>query len=155
MRAHLFRLVQLAVPLFLLTSAACPYSHLEGSIDSDLSLDFNQLRLRKQEANLLIEYLRETRDGSEKVCKVVVDTEGLELPAGGSFDLGEELFLDHVTLQRSTFEGDEQFPAMEKGSMPFEEIDFRDDGFVKGSFEILFEGSRSLKGWFEGYLEEL
>lgn len=149
------RLACPASALLVLLSSACSYNALEGSIDRELSLDFSQVRVRKQDQNMLIEYLRESREGSEKVCKVVIDMEGLELPAGGAYDLGEDIFLDHVSLQRSTFEGDEQFPPMEKGSLHFEIIDFRDGGQAKGNFEILFEKSRSLKGWFEGYIEEL
>jgi hypothetical protein len=134
--------------------AACPYSALEGSIDSDLSLAFTSSQLRKQDDYLLIEYLRESKAGTEKVCKVVVETRDLDLPGSGPFDLAEQRFLDHVELQRSTFDGD-TFPAIDRGTLHFESIEFRHGGYARGSFDIFFVNTRRLEGWFDGIIKEI
>ncbi|MBN2358549.1 MAG: hypothetical protein JXR83_03790 [Deltaproteobacteria bacterium] len=134
--------------------AACQYNALEGSIDSELGLDFTGLQLRKQDDYLLIEYLRESQRGTEKVCKVVVQTRHLELPASGAFDLDGQRFLDHFELQRSTFVGD-TFPAIDRGNLHFEAIEFRHAGYARGSFEVFFVNTRRLKGWFDGTIKEI
>jgi len=133
---------------------ACQYNALEGSIDSDLSIDFTALKLIKQDHYLLIEYLRESKQGTEKVCKAVIETNHLDLPDSGSFDLDVQLFRDHVVLQRSTFVGD-TFPDIDRGTMHFEPIEFRHAGYAHGSFDIFFVNTRRLKGWFDGIVEEI
>lgn len=135
-------------------STACQYNALEGSIDSDLSIDFSSVKLLKQDHYLLIEYLRESKQGTEKVLKVVVETNHLALPDSGSFDLQEQLFLDHVELQRSTFVGD-TFPDLDRGSLHFEPIEFRHAGYAHGNFDFFFVNTRRLKGWFDGTIEEI
>lgn len=134
--------------------AACQYNALEGSIDSELGLDFTSLQLRKQDHFLLIEYLRESKQGTEKVCKVVIETNHLDLPASGTFDLSEDLFLDHVELQRSTFSGD-TYPDIDRGTIHFEPIEFKHGGTAHGSFEIFFVNTRRLQGWFDGTIKEI
>ena len=46
---------------------------LEGSISEQFSLDFDRVRIRKQDFDLIIEYLKDITGGTDKVCKVVVD----------------------------------------------------------------------------------
>lgn len=145
------------IPFFVtaaLLVSACPYNQLEGSIDGTLALDFTEVRIRKQDDDLLLEYLRESERGSEKVCKVVIDTAGLELPAEGASEIVDEDFLSRVNLHRSTFDND-AFPPMVSGKIHFDELGFKDDGKARGNFEILFEASRSLRGWFDGFIEEI
>lgn len=133
-------------------AGGCASNSLEGSIGDTLSLDFDRVELRKQDAFLVAVYLRDSLRGTEKVCKLSVDTEGLEL-GGGPVIEGEE-FLDRVGLQRVTFEHD-AYPTVQKGRLRFDHIDFRDGGSAEADFLIVFEDSRTLQGVFIGSIEEL
>jgi hypothetical protein len=141
-------LVAIAVAL-----AACkPANGLEGSIGETRSLDFDYVDIKKQAAYLIIEYLRVSTSATEKVCKLVVDTEGLTLPDGGSFMLDGERFLNHVELQSATVDND-LFPAKKSGEIEFHDLEFRAGGDADGEFVVTFEGEGSLSGWFSGIID--
>lgn len=137
-----------------LSSVACKYNALEGSISDSLSLDFHDVEIRKQDKSFIVEYVRNAKKGDEKVCKLVVDMEGLDVPKDGIFDLDEDGFIDHVALQRSTFKN-ESFPDLKSGALHFDQINFEHGGIANGEFQIIFVNSRSLNGWFDGVIQEL
>lgn len=140
------------VPVIGLLAGGCTANSLEGSIGDTLSLGFDRVKLKKQDAFLVTEYLRDTLRGTEKICKLSVDTEGLDLGGGPSIE-GEEFF-DRVELQRTTFDYD-AFPPVQKGLLRFDHIDFRDGGSAEADFLIVFEDSHTLQGVFIGSIEEL
>jgi len=140
--------------VILLASGGCSHDSLEGSIGDRLSLDFDYLQIRKQQLFLIIEYIKESNRGVEKICKLTVDTQGLELPDGGSLDLEDDVFLSHIELQRTTFEND-SFPQVKDGYIHFSHIDFRDNGKAEGKFLCIFVDSLTLRGEFTGNIEEI
>ena len=150
----LCRLLTLCAVCALLPLAACGYNALEGSIDDSHALDFNRTRIAKQANELLVEYLRDTRDGVEKVCKLVVDLETLDLPTDQPYDLEGEAFMARVGLQRTTIE-DNGFPEIDRGELHFDSIDFRHNGTARGTFHVFFVTVRDLEGWFDGTIEEI
>jgi hypothetical protein len=143
---------RLLTMVLLATSACGPANGLEGSIGETRPLDFDFVEIKKQDAFLLVEYVRSSTSATEKVCKLVVDTEGLDLPKGGSFDLTGDRFLEHVELQRATVAND-LFPPKKSGDLEFHDIDFRGGGKADGEFRITFENEGSLSGWFSGIID--
>ncbi len=125
---------------------------LDGSISASYPLDFDQLLLRKQETYLLIEYLKAAVDGQEKICKVIVDTNGVALGKGSELK-GLE-FASHVWVQRVALKGGD-FPAIDHGELQLDEIHFTADGKARGSFSVVFDGGRDLHGHFAGALVEV
>ena len=136
-----------------LVAGCTPSYGLEGSIDEVLSLKYNQTRIRKQEPHLLIEYLLASAQGTEKICKIVVNTADLSLPEGGDFDLSDDAFLEHVELQRTTFAND-SFPAIRQGEIRFDDIEFSTGKRAAGEFNITFEDFSTLRGWFAGDIDD-
>ena len=138
----------------LLALWACggPGNSLEGSIGESFSLDFDTAQIRKQDLNLIIEYLKNQNGGTSKVAKVVVDTENLVISGGGV--IRGTVFTEHVTLSRVTNAGGD-FPPTQSGSIRFEEWNFKDKGTVSGQFDILFNTGRTLHGNFENKVQEV
>jgi hypothetical protein len=146
--------LRLFLVLLLGSAAACSPNSLDGSIGDFISLDFDRVVLKKQETFLVAEYLKDTLRGTEKVCKLSVDTADLDLPDGGSYRIDEDAFFSHVELQRTTFELD-SFPAIDKGRVSFGYIDFEDGGGVDADFLVVFVDSHTLRGIFAGDIEEM
>ena len=130
-------------------AAACggPENKLEGSIGESYSLAFQRVAIRQQGDYLLIEYQRDAAGGTEKVCKVVLDTRGATLKADSSVT-GDD-FLARVTVSRVALTGGD-FPAVERGSLHFDKLVLQDRGPAEGSFDVVFVGGYSLHGEFAG-----
>ena len=142
---------RLAVFAAIVLATACGDGNsLEGSISDSFSLDFDRVRIRKQAPELLIEYLKKHDGGTDKVCKVVVNTEGMSL--GGNTNIRGPTFLDRVTVTRVAATGGD-FPDVDSGSMHFDTYEFRDGGDMKGRFDVLFVNGRTLNGDFEGKVD--
>lgn len=142
------------VVALLLLGSACGYNALDGSVDDTHALDFTRTRLLKQDQQLVVEYLRESREAIEKVCKLVADLQGLELPADQPVELRDADFLQRVGLQRATLV-DNGFPDVESGWLRLEQIRFEHGGAARGQFEVVFVTRRDLEGWFDGVLSEI
>ncbi|MBI5510547.1 MAG: hypothetical protein HY903_17460 [Deltaproteobacteria bacterium] len=139
------------IPL-LLTLGACgdPPNDLWGSIDESYALDFDRVDIRKQNLDLLIEYVKALHGGEDKVCKVTVETENLNI--GASSDITDDVFKQKVTVERIAAVGG-LFPAVTGGQMHFDEFDFKADGTVQGDFTVIFETGRNLFGTFKGKVQ--
>jgi hypothetical protein len=138
------------VTAFVLLAAACggPGNSLEGSIGESFSLDFDRAEIRRQDLQLIIEYIKEP--AQTRVCKVVVDTE--RLPLDGGAVVKGPVFLQFVTVSRiATVGGD--FPDVKSGEIRFEQFNFTQDGKVSGQFDVLFTTGRTLHGNFENAVQ--
>jgi len=137
--------------VWLFCALGCSSSYLEGSIGDDLSLNFDYIRIRSQDFFMAVEFIRESVRGSEKVCKLVVDTEELDLESSG-YAVENEQFLQHVELSRTTYEND-VFPEVKNGSLNFENFGMNGNDDVGGGFLVLFKDNRTLRGAFYGSVE--
>ncbi len=126
-------------------------NELSGSISESHSLAFDRVTVRLQDTWLILAYLRDRPSGTEKVCKLVIDTDGL--PDGATTIAGDEFF-ERVNLQRSTF-ADDAFPPIESGEIVFDELDLQPSGDVSGEFIIQFDTGHTLIGIFGGKTELL
>jgi hypothetical protein len=87
---------------------------LRGSIDQSFSLEFDEVRIRKQGTDLLIEYLKNVGPTPAKVCKIIIQTENLTGLKSNSRIEGEQ-FIEYVSIQREAqTQGD--FPALQSGA---------------------------------------
>jgi hypothetical protein len=126
---------------------------LTGSIGESFSLVFDRVQIIKQGSALRIEYVKDASlDTVTKVCKVVVDTEGLSLK-GGSRIRGDT-FLSRVLISRVARTGGD-FPPVKSGAVEFRTYRFRDDGRIEGDFEAIFDNGRSLSGNFDATVHEV
>lgn len=125
-------------------------NYLEGSVSKQLSLDFDELRLRKQSGFLLLEYVRRSFEAAETVCKLAADVTAVQ---GGDTLEGQD-FLQRVTLSRATIERT-VFPDAVDGRLELDELDFEHGGKVSGTFYVLFENDLTLEGGFAGRLVEI
>jgi len=159
------RRVALAISLALASGAGLagcgPGNSLTGSIGEGYSLDFDRVQIRLQDETLLIEYLQWLpQGGANKVAKVVVEGWRLRsapaapLPWGPGFSLGDDAFLEVVTVERIALSGG-PFPPVEAGSFTFASLQAAADGSASGSFNVLFANGRSLGGAFEGSIDEV
>jgi hypothetical protein len=144
--------MRLAAMLAVAALAACGGGNeLSGSIEESFSLEFDRVRIRKQDQALLIEYLREVSGGTEKVCQVVVDTDGLSLASDSTIKGGT--FLSRVQVNRVASGG--TFPPVDEGQIDFDTYEFEDGGEMQGEFDVVFDGGRTLHGGFEGDVKEV
>jgi len=134
--------------LLLVGLAACggAPNTLEGSVGESYSLDFSRVEIRKQDDFLLIEYLQDITGGTNKVCKIVVDTRGLTIKKDST--ISGDLFLQVVEVSRVAAEGGD-FPAVKSGKIHFDDFEFHDGGHIQGNFEVVFETNRTLSGNFD------
>jgi hypothetical protein len=140
-----------------LTLAACGGigNSLSGSIGESYSLSFDYAQIRKQDQVLIIEYLRNQAGGVIKVCKIVVDTDGLGLDPGAILKCqGHDctLFLARVQVSRVASTGGD-FPPLQSGQIQFQDFNFVDKGKVSGELDVLFTNGRTLHANFENHVE--
>ncbi len=135
-------------------AAACTekVAKLHGSIGELYPLDFNEVRLRKQETDLVIDYLREVDRTVEKPCRLVVET--AELNLSPPVEVTGANFAASVHLGRVMVNG-ETFPAIDQGELELRAFDFRGGGKVDGEFFVMFAGGRDLYGTFSGEVQEV
>jgi hypothetical protein len=142
----------LLAALATLSTACGPANELGGSIGESFALDFDKVRIRKQDTALLIEYLKFVGAATSKVCKVVIETDGLGLKADK--EIKGEKFLTHVFIQREAQTGYE-FPDLAKGSIQFGDYGFKDGATVNGEFYAKFVNGRGIEGRFDGKVQEV
>lgn len=149
----------LALALVVAGLAACgdPPNHLEGSIASNVSLDFDYTRLvRYEDLSVQLEYLKELEGAEDDaaaqhdvVVKIVFDTPEGGIVNGEAIDLKEH---DGV-VERVVAAGD-TLPPYDVGNITFDEGG-NEPGPAKGSFAITFENGRTLNGLFDVELEDV
>lgn len=144
----------LVLALFTFAVVACgdPPNHLEGSISSNVSLDFDRTRLiRYASLSMQLEYLKalEGGGGDDVVAKLVFDT-----PEGGVKN-GEpiDLVAEDGVVERIVAEGD-AFPPMDTGQLTFD-LGGNEPGPAQGSFAVTFDNGRTLNGNFDVELEDV
>ncbi len=126
-----------------------PPNSLEGSIGESFPLDFDRVRVRKQDEHLLIEYLKDLGGTTHKMLKIVIDTDDLNL--GDGTEITDEAFLEHVVIQRHAAEGGD-FPEVKSGAIRFRELGFDAGDRVDGDFDALLVNGRTLNGNFDAEL---
>jgi hypothetical protein len=137
-----------------LGSAGCeqPPNHLEGSIESNVSLDFDRTRLiRYTSLAMQLEYLKDIEDvqNPDIVCKVVFDT-----PEGGIVaDEPIDILANNGKVERIVAASD-TFPPLDVGFIEFAEGG-NEEGPAVGEFHLTFDNGRTLNGWFETTLEDV
>jgi hypothetical protein len=131
---------------------------LSGSIGESYSLDFDLAQIRKQDQTLIIEYLRRQAAGGDiKVCKIVLDTDGLPLDAGAIFNCPNHdctEFLKRLQVSRVASTGGD-FPPLKSGQIQFQDYDFTNHGKISGELDVLFENGRTLHANFENHVIEV
>ena len=142
------------VALLLAFVGACggPGNSLSGSIGESFSLDFDSAQIRKQDLDLIVEYLKKQNGGTNKVAKIVVDTQDLVIDS--STVIRGDLFNQKVTVSRVTMAGGD-FPPLKSGSIRFSDWNFKNGGRVAGEFDVLFTNGRTLSGNFENDVQEV
>lgn len=143
---------QVACVLTLVAACGGPGNSLSGSIGESFSLDFDRAQIRKQDLNLIIEYIKKQNGGESKVAKVVVDTQ--DLAVNGGAVIRGDVFSEHVTVSRVTNAGGD-FPPLKSGSIRFSDWNFKNGGRVAGEFDVLFTNGRTLSGNFENDVQEV
>lgn len=135
-----------------LTACGGRENELSGSISESFSLDFDSVRIRKQNTTLLIEYLKKLGGSTAKVCKVVVDAESL--PLKDNARISGDLFLERVSIQREAQTASD-FPDVQGGKIKFDKISFKDGGECEGEFDAVFVNGRTIIGSFVGKIDEV
>jgi hypothetical protein len=128
-----------------------PPNHLEGSISSNVSLEFDDTRLiRFPSLALRLEYLKTLESGAEDiVARLVFDTPEGGIQAGERIDIAEH----NGVVERVVAAGD-GFPAFDTAHIIFDEGG-NDPGPARGSFAVTFENGRTLNGKFDVELEDV
>ncbi len=130
--------------------AACGGMTLDGSVNAQAPLEFNDVVLRKQSQVFLLQYHQRTGEAAQIVLKLAVDIEGLP----PSKALKDEAFLEHVSVSRVMHDGT-RFPSIRHGTLVFERLKFEHRGPANGYFAILFSDSTTVNGTFAGTLTEV
>lgn len=141
-----------ACALALLGSACGAANSLEGSISESFSLLFDEVLIRKQDTALIVEYRKTSGSSPAKICKLVVETDGLDLKKGAK--LKDEAFVAAVAVQREAQTGFD-FPPVVGGDLELDRFQFRDGGHVSGEFFAQFDNGRNIKGRFDGNMTEI
>jgi hypothetical protein len=138
--------------LVALTACGTPPNYLEGSIDSNVSLDFDSTRMiRYTSLAIQLEYIK-ALEGSETpdiVAKIVFDTPEGGIPQGEPIDLKGA----NAVVERIVAAGD-NFPALDTGRITFDEGG-NDPGPAVGSFACTFDNGRTLNGDFDVEMEDV
>jgi hypothetical protein len=149
MRTQLFAIA----PALLLVGCGEADNDLWGSIDESFPLSFDRVDIIKQDPSLRVEYIKEIHGGEAKHCKLVVNTQNLEIE--DNTELGDEEFADGIaTIERVAPTGGD-FPPVEGGTVHFIDWNFEAKGHMDGEFTVLFENGRNLFGNFDGKVTEI
>ena len=135
-------------------SASCNQetNKLFGSISELYPLDFTSVRIRKQQTDLVIDYLKEADRSVEKPCRLVVETAELDIKP--NVKIQAQLFTPSVHLSRVMVNG-ETFPDITRGELELKTYEFKGGGRVDGDFFINFVNGRDLYGTFSGTVQEV
>lgn len=142
--------------LGIVAATACgPQNTLGGSIGEEFDISFDRVDIIKQDADLLVEYVKESDTGKdlEKNCKIIVP-EAKELGLKDDSSLTGDDFLRNVTIERIA-ENRKKFPEVTSGSITMKTFEFKEDGEVVGEFDAVFENGRTLSGEFHGNVDEI
>lgn len=141
---RLLLLVSFVVPAL----AACGQApnDLWGSIDESFPLEFDRVEILQQNLALRIEYLKEVHGGTNKICKLTVDTDNIDISKGT--EMRNEVFARHVTLERVA-STQSSWPPIDGGKLKFERYHFKEDGRMDGEFTVVFDNGRNLNGTFD------
>ena len=131
---------------------ADPPNHLEGSIDSSVSLVFDSTRMiRYSSLAIQLEYSKELEGSTtpDIIAKIVFDSPEGGVTEGSAIDLLEQ----NGIVERIVAEGD-SFPPLDQGQLTFE-TGGNDPGPAVGDFAITFDNGRTLNGTFDVELEDV
>ncbi|MFH1810116.1 MAG: hypothetical protein ABIJ09_15320 [Pseudomonadota bacterium] len=150
MHRTLLRCATLFAGLALLQGCPEPPNQLEGSVDENFDLGFDEVRIRTFESTgeLQIEYLRKTEDGSAKdvVAQITVTR-----PSGG-FPANTDIKFEQVNGKIHRVATGDDFPAVKEGTIVFFNGGNKVDEQTSGEFNVLFENKRTLRGRFDAKL---
>lgn len=133
-----------------LSLAGCGLSNqLSGSIESDYALDFSEVRVFVQAQTVRVEYQRKIGPVQDKICKVIIDGEGLSPPPD---TLTDDLFLQRVQLQRITADR-RNFPDLRSGRVTLDAWNLEPGRTLEGDLDVVFEDGRTLRGTFAAPIE--
>ena len=144
------RTVLLSAVVATALSGCGPGNALEGSVADQVSLEFNDVLLRKQDGHLVVQYELRSGAATQIVLKLAVLME--DLPA--SRELKGDDFLERVTVSRTMLDGS-RLPPLLHGSLSLGRFRFEHAGAPHGSFRLLFKDQRTLSGDFGGTLVEV
>lgn len=141
----------LAGSLLLVLCGACGSPNaLDGSIGTVVSLDFNEVLLRKQEGSLVVQFQSRSGERAEILCKVVA----LVDPLPPKSTLSGDLFRERVTLTRAMLDGS-TFPEINRGTLELKRLAFKHGGSVDGRLDVVFLDGNTLNATFSGTLTEV
>lgn len=141
-----------AVATAALSGCGNPPNHLEGSVESSVSLDFDETRMiRYQSLDIQLEYIKELEGSTtpDIVTKIVFATPDGGVPEGEPIDI---LANDGI-VERVVAAGD-NFPPLDQGRITFE-TGGNEPGPAVGDFALTFENGRTLNGNFDTELEDV
>ena len=136
----------LVLGLTLATGACGSDNAMGGSIGESFALDFDEVRIRKQNDALIVEYVRFIGSGENKNAKIVADLEGLD--QSRRIKLRGEDFLDRFGIDR-VVASRERFPDVMAGKMSISG-GFDTSKTLGGSWDCVFVNGRTLHGSFRG-----
>jgi len=144
--------VRLIAVLMAVGITACGAKNsLEGSIDESYSLEFDRVQIRRQNRDLLIEYLKDITGGTQKILKIVVETEDLQIDNGVS--VSDDDFREFVFFDRVLSSTRDQFPPVANGEIKFNQWQFVQDGRIDGHFSVIFDTGRNMRGNFDALID--
>ena len=136
-----------------LTACGEAANDLWGSIDESFPLNFDRVDILKQNLALRIEYIKKIHGGEDKVCKVVVNTNNLNIKDNS--ELKGDAFADEiVTVERVAATGGD-YPPITGGNLRFDVYEFKTGGKIDGDFTVNFQNGRNLFGNFDGKVKEI
>src|SRR5688572_13978955 len=120
-----------------LLGAGCvgePPNELEGSIDDEYPLAFDEVRAVRQDTVLRLEYQRAEAGVTEVVRKLIVETSGRDMQAADLAGSPEEMGMavTRVSTDRR------QFPEWDGGAFTVKRWGFEAGEEVEGEFNVLF-----------------
>lgn len=153
MRRQICAVGALVLAATMLTSCPEPPNYLDGSIGEVFDLAFDEVRIRKYlgYGDLQIEYLKNATDaggGKDVVVQVTIKT-----PEAG-FPLNTEIKFDQVEGKIHRVAPGDDFPAITEGRIDFSAGGNKVGEQTTGKFSAIFENKRTLRGNFDGKMEE-
>lgn len=123
---------------------------LQGSVKPPEALDFNDLLLRKQGNDLLVQYQQRAGNSVEIVAKLAVAMD--DFPQD-RISRGDD-FAQRASLSRAVLDNS-QFPRLLHGTLHFDRLTFKHGGQLLADFDLLFVDQTTLHGQFSGTLVEV
>lgn len=136
------------VTMMLLVASCGDANQLWGSIREDHPMEFDRVEVVRQGHALRIEYIRDRGRDSEWVCKLTLDTEGLDLCDHA--EITATSFAERVVVERNA---DDALPRYTGGLLYFERYGASPGRAIEGDFNVLFDNGRNLAGSFATQLQ--